>query len=56
MRYPHTEGPDAEELPESPWRTLQVLALFLLAVLALLAMQIAAQRLHQTRFSVTSAR
>ena len=45
-----------KEPPESPWRTLQVLAVFLLAVLALMAMQIAAQRAHQTRFSVTSGR
>jgi hypothetical protein len=44
------------EQPESRWRTLQVLAVFLLAVLALMAIQIAANRAHQTTQSVLGAR
>ena len=38
------------------WQTLKVMAIFLLAVLALWAIQIAAQRAHQTPFGLSDGR
>jgi hypothetical protein len=38
------------------WQTLKVMAIFLLAVLALWAMQVAVQRTHQTPFSLNDGR
>jgi hypothetical protein len=45
-----------KEPSESRWSTLKVVAVFLLAVLAMMAIQMAANRAHQTTQSVLSGR
>jgi hypothetical protein len=45
-----------KEPPESRWSTLKVVAVFLLAALAMMAIQMAANRAHQTAQSVLGGR